>query len=392
MSEEHIPHIVLTGGPCAGKTSCLAYASEKLPDYGITPLFIPEMATMIFGNGFKIADILKDAQKMRAFQKQMLISQMDLEKNWREFIKIIPAAKKVLIGDRGTMDNQAYIGKEEFEAIARELGLTLAEIMNKRYDAVLHLVTAADGAEKFYDLKSNPNRYEKPDEARALDKRIQDAWTGHEHLRIISNFELNDQGEHVVIDFDAKKRRMMKELCRALHIPVPLEIERKYLVSADTDPDNLPVHAVPVEIRQTYLKRDSSGATRRARETRTLGDSDFYGDSIYTYTEKVDISDLVRQETERIIGEREYLAKFQDKDHRAREIVKKRYSFIDNGQYFQLDILESPQRLVLLEIELTEETDKLKLPDFIKVKKEVTNDRRYSNASIAYGGCPGYRT
>ncbi len=391
MSDDHVPHIVVTGGPCAGKTSCLAYASEKLPDYGITPLFIPEVATMIFGSGFKIADILKDKNKMRAFQRQMLISQRDMEKNWREFARIMPAKKKVLIGDRGAMDNEAYIGKIEFESIANELGVTLAEIMNRQYDAVLCLVTAADGAEEFYDLKSNPMRYEKPEEARALDKRIQNAWIGHEHLRIINNFELNEQGEKVKIDFETKKKRMMKELCRALHIPVPLEIERKYLVSANTNPETLPVHAVPVEIRQTYLKRDHSGSTRRIRETRTLGNSDFYGDSIYTYTEKVDVNALVRQETERIVGEREYLAKLQDRDPSMREVVKKRYSFIDNGQYFQLDILTEPQKLILLEIELTEETDKLKLPDFIKIKREVTDDRRYSNASIAYGGCPGYR-
>jgi Tfp pilus assembly protein PilE len=33
-------------------------------------------------------------------------------------------------------------------------------LRDKRYDVVLHLVTAADGAEKFYTLENNAARYE----------------------------------------------------------------------------------------------------------------------------------------------------------------------------------------------------------------------------------------
>jgi len=41
-----------------------------------------------------------------------------------------------------------------------------------RYDLVLHLVTAAHGAEKFYTRSNNATRKETPEQARALDDKM----------------------------------------------------------------------------------------------------------------------------------------------------------------------------------------------------------------------------
>ena len=50
---------------------------------------------------------------------------------------------------------------------------------DKRYDAVCHLVTAADGAEKFYGL-DNQARHENVEQAKEIDKKLIDAYTGHQ--------------------------------------------------------------------------------------------------------------------------------------------------------------------------------------------------------------------
>jgi len=44
---------------------------------------------------------------------------------------------------------------------------------------VLHLVTAADGAEKFYTLENNQARSETPEVARIVDRKTQMVWNGH---------------------------------------------------------------------------------------------------------------------------------------------------------------------------------------------------------------------
>lgn len=41
-----------------------------------------------------------------------------------------------------------------------------------RYETILHLVTAADGAEEFYDKNSNDARYEDIEEAIDKDKKL----------------------------------------------------------------------------------------------------------------------------------------------------------------------------------------------------------------------------
>lgn len=57
----------------------------------------------------------------------------------------------------------------------------------KRYDAVVHMVTAADGAEPFYTLDNNAVRTEGVAKAIEMDRRTLDCWTGHEHLYIVDN-------------------------------------------------------------------------------------------------------------------------------------------------------------------------------------------------------------
>ena len=47
------------------------------------------------------------------------------------------------------------------------------DLREARYDAVLHLVTAADGAELHYTTENNQTRTESPDQARDMDARSQ---------------------------------------------------------------------------------------------------------------------------------------------------------------------------------------------------------------------------
>ena len=48
--------IVLTGGPCAGKTTALARVTEFLQRRGVHVLTVPEAATLFFTNGATVAD------------------------------------------------------------------------------------------------------------------------------------------------------------------------------------------------------------------------------------------------------------------------------------------------------------------------------------------------
>ena len=70
----------------------------------------------------------------------------------------------VILIDRGLLDGSAYVSRDEWQALMADLNMNLVSLRDNRYDAVLHLVTAADGAEAFYGT-DNVARYEDTSQA-----------------------------------------------------------------------------------------------------------------------------------------------------------------------------------------------------------------------------------
>jgi hypothetical protein len=68
-----------------------------------------------------------------------------------------------------------------------EMGMNILSMRDSRYEAVIHLVTAADGAEEFYDQLTNEARYESRDEAIDKDKKLRAAYMGHPKWYLIDN-------------------------------------------------------------------------------------------------------------------------------------------------------------------------------------------------------------
>ena len=68
-----------------------------------------------------------------------------------------------------------------------DLNMSVVMLRDNRYDAVIHMVTAADGAKKFYASLSNEARYESVAEAVEKDRRLQEAYMGHKSWARIDN-------------------------------------------------------------------------------------------------------------------------------------------------------------------------------------------------------------
>lgn len=110
--------------------------------------------------------------------------------------------KPILLCDRGVMDAKAYVKPAEWQILMDQHELNQTSLRDLRYDCVLHLVTAAKGAEAFYTLENNPARFENAEMARDADQRTLDAWTGHPHLRVLDNST----------DFAGKVNRVLKAI------------------------------------------------------------------------------------------------------------------------------------------------------------------------------------
>lgn len=68
-----------------------------------------------------------------------------------------------------------------------DLNMNVVSMRDNRYDGVLHMVTAADGAQKFYAALSNEARYESTSEAINKDKKLREAYMGHKNWKMIDN-------------------------------------------------------------------------------------------------------------------------------------------------------------------------------------------------------------
>ena len=367
--EKEIKEIVLTGGPCSGKTTGRSYLTEKLRDRGFRVFLVPEIPTIIIDGG--VSDIIelkkKDPRKYYEVEKEMLSIQMAVCSHFRDLAKVFNGEKGVIIYDRGPIDVKAYVGPGEFESIMDELRLNLYDVRDS-FDGVIHLITAAKGAEKFYACDNNKARLETTlEEARIIDEKTLQVWLGHQHLRIIDNST----------DFEKKMHRTLQAISRILGIPVPLEIERKFLLSRIPDFAVKELQlAQKISIEQIYVNSSSGEETRIRKRSQN-------GFSVYYLTRKVPVGPGVRNEREEEIRAIDYMEMQKEQIHGSKIIRKNRYCFAYNNQYFELDIITEPKKRCLLEIELTEEGDRLELPDFLKIKKEVTGDERYSNYALA---------
>ena len=65
--------------------------------------------------------------------------------------------------DRGLMDGSAYVPAEQWNGLMEDMELKTEDISDNIYDAIIHMVTAADGAESIY---SDNERYESVEEAK----------------------------------------------------------------------------------------------------------------------------------------------------------------------------------------------------------------------------------
>ena len=360
MPEIH--KIVITGGPCAGKTTAMSWIQNAFTQKGYTVLFVPETATEFISGGVAPWTCRTNAD----YQVCQMSLQREKERLFEKAAAGMPKEKILIVCDRGEMDNRAYMTDEEFEWVLGELGANEVELRDS-YDAVFHLTTAAKGAVEFYTTENNSARIESPEEAAALDDKLIAAWTGHPHFRVIDNSR----------SFEDKMKKLIAEISAFLGENGPFEIERKFLIEY---PDAAWLESLPncrrIEIIQTYLKTDGDEEVR----VRQRG---IDGHFIYFKTVKKTITGAKRIELETRLTRDEYLTLLMDADTSMHQIRKTRYCLTYGPQYIEIDVYPFWKDQAIMEIELKSEDEEICLPDEIRIIREVTGDPAYKNAELA---------
>ncbi|KAA0177079.1 hypothetical protein FNF27_01409 [Cafeteria roenbergensis] len=359
--------VVLTGGPCAGKTTALARLTQRFEDFGFSVFRVPEAATLLQSGGLSFAGLRQE--QVIDMQAHLMRVQAALED---EFDGIARAATRfasrpsLLLCDRGLLDGRAYVttamfrevilaarvdpsveaaveaaldfleteevqgsgtapsasekshlpptvgpkvstvarsassdyvaglsvetgaeGGPKFEhppatssllpsltphagpvasqrlrlrtrllshpTVATALSEAQARMRDERYDAVIHLVTAADGAPEHYTTANNTTRTETVDQAIAVDCAIRDAWLGSPAHRIVGNGHGG---------FEAKMDRAVAALSHKLGMPMPGASKRFWVLRCSGIDDWVPADGMAFRdfaVVHTYLLSSHAG-------------------------------------------------------------------------------------------------------------------------------------
>lgn len=249
------------------------------------------------------------------------------------------------------------------------------DLRDNRYNQVVHLVTAAVGAEQFYTLDNNVARSENVEEAKIKDARTREVWVGHPYVDIVDNVG--------TAKFEDKMLKLIQVVCDRAGVHYGDRLaknsrKRKFLVEWIESQESFPAYQ-EFDVVHHYLVSEWHPDQQARIRKRGQG-----GKWNYTHTVRRRVEgELV--ETRMQITEREYRALKAHKDFRRYTTYKKRRCFMHGNQYFQLDIYKpplpprSPDKTALLMLETyTASTDALDLPECIKISKEVTGDAEYS--------------
>lgn len=173
--------ICLTGGPGGGKTSLIEELVHRQTT-GTNYVGLPE--------AISVTGQLGISSNEKYFQRIMVHLQIALEDGLQR--ALIDSSGAVILCHRGSLDPLAYWldrGWQE-EAFFAYTGTSRGEHI-QRYTAVLHLVTAADGAVEHYTRWPEAHRPETLVDAVRLDRLLNRVWRDHPHYYRIDNQDRN---------------------------------------------------------------------------------------------------------------------------------------------------------------------------------------------------------
>ena len=184
--------IVLTGGPCAGKTKVLNGVRKNLEEDGYYVITVPETAESLIGG-----KIIPYEDIIVKFQEQILDIQKAKEDNAIEYAECLAKILEsgniinkdlkeyskskgiIIIFDRGLLDNRAYLPHDEYNNLLKRKGINeLSRLDN--YDMVIDLISMANLKKEAYqnsDIRSEDDKL-----AKDLDIKTSGAWLIYDDL------------------------------------------------------------------------------------------------------------------------------------------------------------------------------------------------------------------
>lgn len=304
-------------------------------------------------------------------------AQINLESYFEELSKI-EEKDTLIICDRGACDTFAYCGPDIKNKVLASQGWDLRFLNYGRYDKVIHMVTAAKGAEAFYNL-GNAARSESKDDAVELDRRLQGVWFEHPQFQIVDNSG---------VSFVEKIGLVFDEISSLISLPVE-KFVRKFLLKGVFARGQFPAEVAHSGYRETviYLPRQEPGSIsfviRRHYEVS--------GRTIYRLKTRSLSGDVEKRvETSRQLTLDVFKSFYVQRDQSRKEVQKDCFVFRmeEKEKVFLYKIEtflggESGGDFSVLHLTSSEGKSERKYPSFVEVDREVTSEPEFFSHVIS---------
>ena len=378
--------IVLTGGPCAGKTSVVerfGRIAKAIPNLKV--ILSKEAATILKHSGIDFMTCGGGS----VFQERIIDWQLNAEETAYiaalNYVAMHPEHTVIILCDRGIMDGEAYYNTpEDFEAVLNAKGLD-KQMMYARYDAVICMRSAAIGAPEFYTTADGTPRDETVEEAAKLDKKCCAAWRNHKNY-----FEIDN-----TFQFYPKMDKAIATILKIAGLDVPKKICKRYLIQM---PNMFDIYNRCSDIEvckdKTFFLRQGDSNTYISIKIRKVGQNSTYYRSIQRWglVKHPDTGKNVEQavfDSTLEITEKELVNSLGDIDSKVHPLDKMTYSFhVGKFVYCELDVYPNNETRAYLRAYLDSDTEEnnATVCNFFQIVQEVTYNRKYSEHEIASSG------
>ena len=154
----NIKKILITGGPCAGKTTSINEIKKYYEEKNYKVFIVPEAPTLLITGGI----IPQEIGNMN-FIKLVINVQMKLQQYYQEKANEINENEVIIIFDGCPIDCMKFINKEEFDDIIKEYNSSYEKLINQ-YDGIIHLESVVNNFPELYNTQNN--------KARGTDKKV----------------------------------------------------------------------------------------------------------------------------------------------------------------------------------------------------------------------------
>jgi thymidylate kinase len=386
--DDEIYIVVLTGGPCAGKTTTMNKSLRQAIAIPHCEVFVAQEAA----NHLKNGNInFQSAGGDSTFQRLIITHQLEAERaaviTGIKHKYAHPEDKVIIVLDRSIMDGQAYFKKAvEFEEILKDFGLTTKAVY-ERSDKVIYLRSAAVGAEHAYTTSDGTKRDESIEEAAKLDQKVYKAWRKHPHFVVVDNiFRFNEKLDYAISEiFGVAGIKIPVKACRRFIIKTP----NAFILHSNTS------HLESFWDKSIFLKSEPANPNLyRSIRIRT-------GGKTITYHQSEQRWDKVKNpRTNRVTEEAVYDTTFQISESTVLESllqidphinsVEKMVNtfYVNDIFYCELSVFECNQEYGYLRVffdcneeDIEEYIDIIR--DIFVVLREVTFERKYCEYEIA---------